>query len=228
MAVKRKSGRPVKVPGEKSTKEKIFDAALDLFAERGYDGVSTRDIAAAVGIKDSSIYKHYASKDEILEKILEYPLTRLTKIGPPGVIVDFTMIGKVSPEEEIVSRGLEGYMALGNEINTSWMDDPRMEKVFRIIYVELYHNERVKNFYSMFMEGMYTFCVSFFTIMVERKLIKPADPKVLAMEYLSFYGSAYTDYFLFRYGSTSGSFLEEYRERIDQHTAFMVDAIKPK
>ena len=67
MTVRRKTGRPAKIPGEKSTKDKIFDAALDLFAERGYDGVSIRDIAAAVGIKESSIYKHYASKAEILE-----------------------------------------------------------------------------------------------------------------------------------------------------------------
>jgi AcrR family transcriptional regulator len=59
MTVKRKSGRPALVPGEKSTKEKIFDAAVELFAERGYDGVSIRDIAKAVGIRESSVYKHF-------------------------------------------------------------------------------------------------------------------------------------------------------------------------
>ncbi len=76
MAVKRKSGRPAKVPGEKETKEKILDAAIDLFAARGYDHVSIRGIAAAVGIKESSIYKHYSGKDEILGKIFEYVLLR--------------------------------------------------------------------------------------------------------------------------------------------------------
>ena len=35
MAVKRKTGRPVKVEGEKGTKEKIFDTAVELFAESG-------------------------------------------------------------------------------------------------------------------------------------------------------------------------------------------------
>ncbi len=41
-----------------TTKENIEFQALNMFSERGYKGVSVRDIAAAVGIKESSIYKH--------------------------------------------------------------------------------------------------------------------------------------------------------------------------
>lgn len=215
--MKRKSGRPAKVPGEKSTKEKIFDAAVDLFAERGYDGVSIRDIAAAVGIKESSIYKHYASKDEIMEKIVEYPIARIGLVGPQGV----------EDEELIVSMGLEGFMAISGRIFTNWMDDPYMEKIWRIICIELYHNEKIKEFYSKFVVAASSFWESNFTIMMKHKLIKPSDPKVLAMEYLSFYTYSYMDYFIFRYGNTSGSFPQEYRDRIDQHTAFIVNSIRP-
>lgn len=39
-----------------TTKEKIVETALDLFSQRGYDGVSVRDIARAVGIRESSLY----------------------------------------------------------------------------------------------------------------------------------------------------------------------------
>jgi hypothetical protein len=217
MKMKRKSGRPAKIPGEKSTKEKIFDAAVDLFAERGYDGVSIRDIAAAVGIKESSIYKHYASKDEIMEKIVEYPIARIGLVGPQGV----------EDEELIVSMGLEGFMAISGRIFTNWMDDPYMEKIWRIICIELYHNEKIKEFYSKFVVAASSFWESNFTIMMKHKLIKPSDPKVLAMEYLSFYTYSYMDYFIFRYGNTSGSFPQEYRDRIDQHTAFIVNSIRP-
>ena len=54
-----------------STKEKIVNAAIDLFSESGYDKVTMRDIAGMVGINVASIYNHFPSKNSILENILE-------------------------------------------------------------------------------------------------------------------------------------------------------------
>ena len=218
---KRKTGRPAKVPGEKGTKEKIFDAAVDLFAERGYDRVSIRDISAAVGIKESSIYKHYTGKDEILEKIFEYVLGqwRIVQVGKWSESLE--------AEEQIVSMGLDGFMAMASGVFTSWIDDPRMEKIMRIVFIELYHNEQLKNFQLSFMGAGGIFFESSFAIMMKHKLIKPIDPKVLTMEYLSFYMYAFMDYFILRYDSISGSFLQEYSTRITEHTAFITNAIKP-
>ena len=53
------------------TKEKILDAALDLFSVHGYEDTSVAQIAEAVGIKAPSLYKHYGSKQEIFRAILE-------------------------------------------------------------------------------------------------------------------------------------------------------------
>ena len=78
-AQKRKTGRPTKIPGQKDTAQRIFDEAIDLFAQKGYDNVSIRDIALAVGIKESSIYKHYTNKEAILQKIIQYPLEKCTQ-----------------------------------------------------------------------------------------------------------------------------------------------------
>lgn len=217
MAVKRKTGRPAKVPGEKGTKEKIFEAAIDLFAARGYDGVSIRDIAAAVGIKESSIYKHYANKEELLEKILEYPLEKIETTGPQDV----------GTEELIVTLGLERFMAMGSDLIIGWIDELRLEKIFRIVCVELYHNERVKAFYAMFMDVTLSFWTKIFSLMLKHELIRPANPEVLAREYISFYGNLFLDYFLVRYGRTEGTFRQVYRNHIDQHTAFLVNSIKP-
>ena len=44
------------------TKELILDAALKLFAKKGYEAVSVAEIADAVGVKAPSLYKHYKSK----------------------------------------------------------------------------------------------------------------------------------------------------------------------
>jgi AcrR family transcriptional regulator len=52
------------------SREKIIEVALKLFAERGMHGVSMDDIAREVGIKKSSIYSHYESKESIFNEIV--------------------------------------------------------------------------------------------------------------------------------------------------------------
>lgn len=59
---------------KKTTKERIFEAAVNQFAEKGYSGTSIRDLAKEVGIKESSMYNHYNGKQAILQAILEYHL----------------------------------------------------------------------------------------------------------------------------------------------------------
>ncbi|MFD4323584.1 TetR/AcrR family transcriptional regulator [Nocardioides sp. NPDC058538] len=56
----------------KEPREEILDAAASLFVDRGVAATSTRDIADAVGIRQSSIYYHFPSgKDEILADLLQ-------------------------------------------------------------------------------------------------------------------------------------------------------------
>lgn len=53
------------------TKSKILEVALKLFAQNGYLGTSMSDIAMQLGITKPALYKHYKSKQEILERIVE-------------------------------------------------------------------------------------------------------------------------------------------------------------
>lgn len=53
------------------TKERILDIALELFAQNGYLGTSMSDIAKQMGFTKAALYKHYASKQEILDQIVE-------------------------------------------------------------------------------------------------------------------------------------------------------------
>lgn len=54
------------------TKEKILNAALELFSDKGYEAVSVGELAAAVGIKAPSLYKHFESKQDIFDALVEY------------------------------------------------------------------------------------------------------------------------------------------------------------
>ncbi|WP_343709291.1 TetR/AcrR family transcriptional regulator [Mycobacterium sp.] len=51
-------------------REEILDAAAELFITHGYTATSTRAIADAVGIRQSSIYHHFETKDDILDNLL--------------------------------------------------------------------------------------------------------------------------------------------------------------
>ena len=53
------------------TKERILRIALELFAQNGYLGTSMNDIAGQLGFTKAALYKHYSSKEEILDKIVE-------------------------------------------------------------------------------------------------------------------------------------------------------------
>ncbi|WP_280184225.1 TetR/AcrR family transcriptional regulator [Nocardia cyriacigeorgica] len=48
----------------------ILDAAAELFTSNGYGSTSTRGIADAVGIRQASLYHHFAAKDDILDALL--------------------------------------------------------------------------------------------------------------------------------------------------------------
>ncbi|HUC04557.1 MAG TPA: TetR/AcrR family transcriptional regulator [Acidimicrobiales bacterium] len=53
-------------PRSAETRAKLLRSALRLFSERGFHGAGTNDIAGAAGLSGPSIYRHFASKEEIL------------------------------------------------------------------------------------------------------------------------------------------------------------------
>ncbi len=54
---------------ERSTTERLFDVAAALFWREGYSATTTREIAAALGIQQASLYHHMASKEDLLYRI---------------------------------------------------------------------------------------------------------------------------------------------------------------
>lgn len=73
-----------------TAREQILDAAAELFTTQGYANTSTRRIAEAVGVRQASLYHHFATKDDILDALLggtvDQPLALaaelLTDAGP--------------------------------------------------------------------------------------------------------------------------------------------------
>jgi AcrR family transcriptional regulator len=68
----------VRVPRRNAdTREEIREVALELFATRGYEQTSLREIAERLNITKAALYYHFPSKDELLGDILEPLVTEL-------------------------------------------------------------------------------------------------------------------------------------------------------
>jgi AcrR family transcriptional regulator len=64
-----------------SRRDEILATAAELFAARGFHGVSVADIGAACGISGPALYKHFASKDAVLAEMLVSISEQLLSVG---------------------------------------------------------------------------------------------------------------------------------------------------
>jgi len=74
------------------TRQRVLDAAAEVFAEHGFEGARIAQIAAAAGLSVGSIYNHYPSKAELLAAVVERhsaeDLARLLGDGQPAGVLD--------------------------------------------------------------------------------------------------------------------------------------------
>jgi len=84
---------PRRVPGRRSTRDVILDAAERRFAERGFAGVSVREIATDAGLKNqASLYHHFKNKRTLYEAVLargvEPIIEMVASSQTPGDVAD--------------------------------------------------------------------------------------------------------------------------------------------
>lgn len=173
------------------TKDAIMHSALDLFSRKGFEAVSMQDIAEAVGIRKSSIYSHYKSKDEILQAILSYFIAELSKTGRKSTDDDLLI------EEVLQSQGPQGLMShVWDRFNES-MSTATMQKIWRMIAIEMCRNTMIRSFIQrQLIDGPARFWEKAFRAMIRRGQIKGMDPAVLASEYHSYHIYLFLKYLL--------------------------------
>lgn len=114
-------GRPLRTEG-RQTRQAILDAALKLFAENGYYGTSLRDIATAVGVRESALYNYFPGKEALFEALIvadhEHKTERLAPLlEAPVDDVRETL-------ERLALVALESYGA------------PRQQQLFRMVMAD--------------------------------------------------------------------------------------------
>ena len=104
------------VEADVSTRDRVLDAARRLFLEKGYSATSAGAIGNEIGISGPALYWHFASKEEILFRLIERPLTAFvativsTEEEPSPRYAD--LVRRYARFQVAKENDLEGYSAL--------------------------------------------------------------------------------------------------------------------
>lgn len=127
------------------TKERILETALELFAQSGYLGTSMSDIAARLGITKAALYKHYAGKQEILDRIVqrmnELDAARAAAYEMPGA----------APEgfaQAYLNTPLDRIRAYSTAQFDHWTREPFSANFRKMLTLEQYRDARLAQLYQ--------------------------------------------------------------------------------
>jgi AcrR family transcriptional regulator len=199
---------------ELTTKERIIESAIELFSEKGFFETSVRELAERSNIKVSSLYSHFTSKEEILDVILESYRKELTKVRIPDEKLEF-IVNNLSPEE-IFTRGFSKII----ETTAS----QKMNKIIKILLMELYRNPKVRDFYKQwyFNENRVS-VIKIFQKLQEKGTIKKYDLELLASMYNALLNYYYHEFFLYIAENKDTLELED---KIKQHLQLFIGLLK--
>lgn len=132
------------------TKEIILNEALKLFAKKGYEAVGVADIAEAVGIKAPSLYKHYKSKKDIFDSIIN----RVNEM-------DREQAKEYEMPEETIEEAAESYKNISfNKIREytkamflHWTEDEFSSNFRKLLTLEQYKSPEAENRYQQYISG---------------------------------------------------------------------------
>ena len=108
-------------------KEEIILTTLELAAEKGLAGVSMSMIADKIGIKKPSLYKHFSSKDEIVEAMYQF-LRDKSKENANIKPVDYSILFSEKTAYEVLKGVMQGYINMSHQ--------EQMLTFYKVIYSE--------------------------------------------------------------------------------------------
>lgn len=160
-----------------NTKRSIMETALQLFSVQGYDATSISQIADAVGIRKASLYSHFASKQDILDSLLEEVLQQYEQHSvfagkdwekdPSGLPMN-------SDEAVTMVQGQLQYI----------VHDPLIQRGRKMLVIEQFRNSKLAKIQT---RQNYTDIMSYFTGMIrcliEKGVLKDEDPQMMASQF---------------------------------------------
>lgn len=169
----------------RDTKARIVDIALELFAQNGYLGTSMSDIAKQLSITKGALYKHFASKQEILDQIIQkmndLDLERAQAYGMPENEADgFAEEYVHTPTEKIRTYSIAQFR--------HWTEEPFSSQFRKMLTLEQYRDpEMAKLYHNYLASGPLAYMAAIF------RKFTDSDASAMQMA-LEFYGPMYLLY----------------------------------
>ncbi|MBQ2636777.1 MAG: TetR/AcrR family transcriptional regulator [Methanobrevibacter sp.] len=202
-----------------NTKEKIFNVSLDLFSKRGYDSVSLREIAEEVGIKKSSIYSHYPSKEAILMEIFN-KFTGSFEIDDKDIELN---------EDNPLLENPELLYHKGSEAIKDIVFQENNLKIWKLILIQMHHNETIRLFFqNEILIKPLEFWKGLFSLLKQKGVIRnDSNPELLAKQYFSFPIYLLLEIYA-KYDDIPQEELEDFFSQTEEHAKFLFDSVKVK
>lgn len=189
------------------TKAKIPEVALKLFSQNGYLGTSMSDIAAQLGITKPALYKHYASKREILKSIVkrmsDMDYERAEEYDMPETEPDgFEDAYMKTPIEKIRAYSIAQFR--------HWTEEPFPAQFRKMITLEQYRDAEMAKLYQNYLAtGPTEYMAAIFH--------KMTDSDGAAMQSaLDFYGPMYLLYSVYDGADDKAEVIKLLEEHIDR------------
>ena len=164
-----------------NTKQKILLESLRLFSQRGYDAVSVEQIAAAVGIKAPSLYKHYKKKQDIFDAIFEETAKRYEaftdtiSVHVQNSEQDIIMFEQITDDDLVEKvRSLISYS----------LHDEYISQFRKMMTIEQFRSQELSELYSQrYVRQIHNYHKNLFSKMIAAGVLAAEDPGILAMLY---------------------------------------------
>ena len=152
-----------------STKEKILETALTLFAKNGYDGTSVEQIAQDVGIKAPSLYKHFKGKEDILNALIDIAEARYEE--------SFGSAKKIGT----IPENIDGF--IHEMMKRITMSDPIIKKMRVFLVQEQFRSERLAEITTRHqVDGLLQMYQKILEALMTAGIIVKDDPEMLTTE----------------------------------------------
>ena len=156
----------------KDTKERILEAALEMFSQKGYAGTNIRELTASLGLVKSSMYRHFKSKEEIWNTLLDEMIAYYgARFGSPE---------NLPP----IPDSLEGLVAMTRHMTDVTIHDEKIIMTRKLLSIEQFRDDRARDLATKhFLTGLKEMFTHIFTGMMDKGLLRKDDPAMLAFAY---------------------------------------------
>ena len=154
------------------TKEKILDAALEMFSKNGYAGTNIRELSASLGLVKSGVYKHYESKEAIWNALLDQMIAYYAE--------HFGSAEHLPP----IPDSLEELTRMTMQMVNFTVHDKRIIMTRKVLTLEQFRDARARELATKhFLTGLTDMFTHVFAGMMEKGLLRKDDPQMLAFAY---------------------------------------------